>query len=287
MNKTSIGLIGYGSVGQYLAHAVLTDESMKEQYTLSFIWNRTKDKILQDEIVMDNEVVILDDLTQFDKENPPDVIVEVAHPVITQEFAPLFLEYADYYIGSPTALANRVLEETLRDAAEGNEGGHGVYVPVGALWGGQDIQKMGDSGKLDRVTITMKKHPGSFKLLGSLKEKLDEVAELEGEQVLFDGPVRDLCPMAPLNTNTMACAAIAGVGFDDTRGILISDTSLRAHIIEITVEGPQNLDGERFSVTSRRYNPASTGAVTGSATYLSFLNSLKRVGNKGNGIHLC
>ena len=36
-----------------------------------------------------------------------------------------------------------------------------------------------------------------------------------------------------------------------------------------------------------RRNPASPGAVTGSATYASFLSSLLRVGGRGAGVHLC
>ncbi len=39
------------------------------------------------------------------------------------------------------------------------------------------------------------------------------------------GPVRDLCPLAPNNVNTMAAAAIAAhnLGFDKVTGCLISD----------------------------------------------------------------
>jgi hypothetical protein len=41
-------------------------------------------------------------------------------------------------------------------------------------------------------------------------------AAAEGETVLFSGSVRELCPLAPNNVNTMAAAAIAGhtLGFD-------------------------------------------------------------------------
>lgn len=62
---------------------------------------------------------------------------------------------------------------------------------------------------------------------------LKEKENLEGEQILYSGPVRQLCPMAPNNVNTMACAAIAAhnLGFDKTQGILICDNSLKAHII--------------------------------------------------------
>lgn len=41
----------------------------------------------------------------------------------------------------------------------------------------------------------------------------------KGDIVVYDGPVRALCPLAPNNVNTMACAAIAGhtLGFDGVR----------------------------------------------------------------------
>ena len=39
------------------------------------------------------------------------------------------------------------------------------------------------------------------------------------------GPVRELCPLAPNNVNTMACAAIAAhnLGFDGVVGCLVAD----------------------------------------------------------------
>ena len=39
------------------------------------------------------------------------------------------------------------------------------------------------------------------------------------------GPVRQLCPLAPTNVNTMACAAIAAssLGFDNVQGCLVAD----------------------------------------------------------------
>jgi len=39
------------------------------------------------------------------------------------------------------------------------------------------------------------------------------------------GSVRQLCPMAPNNVNTMACAAIAAhnLGFDQVQGCLVAD----------------------------------------------------------------
>jgi hypothetical protein len=43
-------------------------------------------------------------------------------------------------------------------------GGGSVYVPAGALWGAQDIQKMAQRGSIAELTITMAKHPSSLKV---------------------------------------------------------------------------------------------------------------------------
>ena len=58
-------------------------------------------------------------------------------------------------------------------------------------------------------------------------------------------------------------------------------------VLQVEVEGPVGPGGERFRVKTVRNNPATVGAVTGSATFASFLSSLVRVGGKGPGFHLC
>lgn len=56
----------------------------------------------------------------------------------------MFLNTADYLVGSPTALASQPVEDALRAAATS----HGLYVPAGAFWGAEDILKMADRGTL-------------------------------------------------------------------------------------------------------------------------------------------
>ena len=124
------------------------------------MWNRSdiSDKISQNKI--------LRDLNNC-KQNDPDVIVEVAHPDISSQYGHIFLQCADYLMGSPTGLADRNTEASLSTAAKK----HGVYIPSGAFWGGLDIRKMADRGTLKGLTVTMKKHPSSFKLNGQLADK--------------------------------------------------------------------------------------------------------------------
>ena len=96
------------------------------------------------------------------------------------------LYFTKYQIGSPTALANSEVEARLRQRA--NEGPHGLYIPSGALWGGNDIRKMADRGTLEGLKITMKKHPSCFKLNEPLKSKNEAVTDKA--VVLYDGKAR-------------------------------------------------------------------------------------------------
>lgn len=208
-----------------------------------------------------------------------------------RDYGLAFLAVADVYMGSPTGFAHLPTEIALRAAAAA--GPHGLYVPAGALWGASDIARMADRGTLRALKVTMKKHPLSLKLEGQLGERVAQLIadNVQGVTVLFSGPVRTLCPLAPNNVNTMAAAAIAGhsLGFDGTQAELVSDPSLDAHVITVDVTGPTASDGSGavFRVVTERINPAPPGAVTGAATFVSFYSSLFAAGGRGAGVHLC
>ncbi|XP_072026436.1 aspartate dehydrogenase domain-containing protein-like [Amphiura filiformis] len=274
--KRRIGIVGFGHLGQYLYNAAFEREDLE----VAFVWNRTSETLkgkVPDEY-------ILKDLADF-AERKPDLIVEVAHPVISGQYGESFLMHADYMVGSPTALADQAVEDKLRAAAKH----HGLYIPSGAFWGGNDIQKMADRGSLKGLRVTMRKHPSSFKLNSPLKEKNDEIEDKQ--VVLYDGPVRALCPLAPNNVNTMAAACMAAhnLGFDKVQGCIVSDPELTDwHFVEVEVTGPGDVQaGKAFTVSTIRKNPAKVGAVTGSATYASFLSSMIGAMGRGSGVHLC
>lgn len=274
MNRR-IGIVGFGHIGEYLVERINAHPSL----VLAFVWNRTKAKVAGRVA----EELILSDLNDFARCRA-DLIVEVAAPCVTREFGPQFLKHSNFMIGSPTALADQEIEDSLRKAASQN----GLYVPSGALWGGEDIKKMADSGSLKALKITMTKHPSCFKLVGPLVEKNQN---LTTKRVLYDGPVRGLCPLAPNNVNTMAAAAIAAhnLGFDETQGSIVSDPSLTDwHLVEVAVTGPtMSPSGNTFTVNTLRKNPSNLAVVTGSATYGSFFSSLLGAHGKGPGVHLC
>ncbi|XP_065893580.1 aspartate dehydrogenase domain-containing protein-like [Dysidea avara] len=273
MAKRRIGIVGYGFIGSYLF------EKLKnfDKYEVCFVWNRTVDK-MRGAIPVD---LILEDLAQAHTRSP-DLIIEVAHPCITTNYGAYFLQHADYMIGSPTILADPAVENIICKTPYP----HGVYVPVGAMWGAHDIRKMADMGTLKALKVTMKKYPSSFKVLGYVAENLKTVKD---EQVVIaEAPVRELCPLAPNNVNTMAIAALAAhnLGFDGVTGCLIADPHSTVHDITVEVTGPA-VDGDNFAVLTRRSSPTSPGMVTSTATQDSFYSSMTMACGKGPGVHIC
>jgi len=262
MIKIRIGIVGFGKLGQYL-YRLLQEHP---EFEIAFVWNRTKHVLIDCNVAPS---LVLDKLENI-FELEVDLIVEVAHPSITHKYGKLFLEHGSFFIGSPTALANQETYDLLLKVS--NTQNRTVFIPQGALWGGEDIRRMASSGTLTALTITMSKHPSSFKLVDG-----PELEDIKEAKVVHEGSVRELCPLAPNNVNTMAAAAVAAynLGFDGVRGRIIADPHLLDwHVIDIEVTGPTQEGGRTFSIKTTRKNPADPGAVTGTATFGSFFSSV-------------
>uniref|UniRef100_A0ABI8AKT2 Aspartate dehydrogenase domain-containing protein n=1 Tax=Felis catus TaxID=9685 RepID=A0ABI8AKT2_FELCA len=189
-------------------------------------------------------------------------------------------------VGSPSALADQATEQRLLEAS--HRWDHAVFVARGALWGTEDITRLDAAGGLQSLRVTMATHPDGFRLEGPLAA----VRSTEHRTVLYEGPVRGLCPFAPRNSNTMAAAALAApsLGFDRVVGVLVADLSLAdMHVVDVELTGPPGPTGRSFAVHTHRENPAEPGAVTGSATVTAFWRSLLGCCQLPSrpGIHLC
>ncbi|KAG8431773.1 hypothetical protein GDO86_019990 [Hymenochirus boettgeri] len=265
----------------YLVDKILK-EGANHHLELAFVWNRSMEKL---EGKVETHLQ-LHNLCEFYKWNA-DLIVEVAHPSITREYGEKFLSAAHFLVGSPTALADQVTERKLTE--ESKRSGNTLYIPSGALWGAEDIYKMAERNTLKGLKITMTKHPKSYRLEGYLAQLNQEA--MKSKTVLYEGPVRNLCSLAPNNINTMAAACMAGytLGFDQVIGVLVADPSIPDwHFVDIEVTGPTSENtGQLFSVKTSRCNPSSFGSVTGSATFVSFWSSLLACKGHGGRVYIC
>lgn len=200
-----------------------------------------------------------------------DLVVEVAHPDAVRNYGPLILEHTNLLMLSVTAMADKSLEQKLKELCDKYV--RKLYIAHGATIGLDGIQD-GKEG-WEKVTITMKKNP---KNLNFNWAKEWDSEKIDRETVLYDGPTRGICLLFPKNVNSHATLALAALGLDRTRSILIADPKLEESIIEIEAEGA----GNRIHIV--RSNPIK--GVTGKLTLQSVLGSLRRIQESGPGLQI-
>ena len=263
-DRPRIGLIGFGYIGAYVYEQITTRPELG--LDIAFVHNRSPGRVAG----LPAEHV-LEDLAAFAGRNP-DLVVEVAHPDITRDHGRAFLEAADYMPLSLTAFADAELEAGLLETAR--TAGTRLFVPHGAVVGLDALEEGRQTW--DGVSMVMKKPVRSLDF--SNAPGIDPAA-ITKETTLFDGTAREICPLYPRNVNSHAAVALAGIGFDRTRSVLIADPALEASIIEVEARG----GGVEISI--RRANPMK--GVSGVMTLVSTLASIGRAKGDSPGLRVC
>ena len=70
-----------------------------------------------------------------------------------------------------------------------------------------------------------------------MAETLVDLDTLRSRIHVFDGPVREGARLYPQNVNISAAAAIAGIGLDRTRVVIVADPTITTHIVELEAKG--------------------------------------------------
>lgn len=247
-----IGILGLGFIGSDVYRRIR--EGLAPHLELAFVWNRNPARLSG----VPRELQ-LEDLAHFD-EFGADLIVELCHPSVTRDHGVAFLHKADYMISSVTALADDALCRSLEQAAV--TGARRLFLPHGALVGADALFEQ--RAAWDAVTITFRKHPDNIDFSESGIDK----ASVTGETVIYDGPVRGIATLFPRNVNTMVTCALASVGLDRCRAVLVADPSLDKAIAELEARGT---DGS--VVTTRKTQPAV--GVSGTDMLNSIFHSIE------------
>jgi aspartate dehydrogenase len=124
--------------------------------------------------------------------------------------------------------------------------------------------------------MVMKKSPKNLDFSAAPQFKPGELTE---PTVLYDGPTRAVCPLFPRNVNSHATVALAGIGFDRTRSVLIADPSLEVSVIEITAKG------HGVAMRIERSNPLK--GVSGAFTLHSTLAAVCRAKGSRGALQIC
>ena len=261
--RKTIGIVGYGRIGSYVYDQITKHPELGLKIVFVHDMEKERLKELPQEIVLDR----IEDFAS----RKPGMVCELAHPDVSREYGPMFLQETDYFLLSVTALADAELDTTLKETAM--KSGTRLYIPHGGVMGLDSIIEGKDTW--EEVKFVMKKSPKNLDFTWS---GIDP-SSISGVTTLYEGPTRGICPKFPRNVNTHATVAFAGIGFDRTQSILIGDPKLNVAILEIYAHGGGvDLDLKRTGIIK---------GVTGIATLRSVMKSLANIVPGGPGIHFC
>ncbi|WP_296326723.1 aspartate dehydrogenase [Reyranella sp.] len=215
-----LGMIGYGAIGKHV-EAALKAGGIENLELVSALVKRPRTGGL---LTHEPDRFFVHDF---------DAVAECAGHEAVRAYGQRVLESgADFFVTSVGAFTDTALFERLLAAAKAS--GARLILPSGGI-GALDILSSAAVGGLDSVTVTVRKDPSAWK--GTVAETLVDLDGLTAPHTVFDGPVREGARLYPQNVNISAAAAIAGLGLDRTRVVIVADPTITTHIVELEAKG--------------------------------------------------
>lgn len=260
MVSTSIGLVGYGRIGSYLATQIEDDPDL----TVNFVFD-IEEVIEGIEATTEGPTLLTASEDLYSQS--VDLVVEAANADVVREHAPEVLRHNNMLIMSVTALADQEVKEELRTTCE--ENGTTLYVPHGALLGMDGLQDARST--LEEVKIETHKNPDNIDFRFTDRYDADDI---DAETVLYEGPTRAICDQYPRNVNSHAIVALSGIGFDETKSVLVADPAAMEATHHIVAEGT----GTVLEVV----RSTEIAGVTGEYTLASIWGTVERVARQNS-----
>jgi aspartate dehydrogenase len=220
-----LGMIGYGGIGAHVAATIAAGGA--PGVDLGSVLVRTERPTPADAPGLTN------DPERFFADRCDAVLEGAGHDAVRTHGQRTLDNGADLLVTSIGVFAAEPpLLDRLTAAARAN--GRRLILPAAGI-GAIDMLSAAAVGGLDSVTVTVRKDPPAWK--GTPAENLVNLDALKVPTTIFDGPVREGAATYPQNVNISACAAIAGIGLDRTRLIIVADPTITTHIVEVEAKG--------------------------------------------------
>lgn len=245
-----LGIIGHGAIGREVAEAASRGGLGPTVELVSILVRQPR---------AEGGRLFTTDLARFLDARPTAVLECAGHEAVRAHGVRCLEAGADLVLTSIGALVDDGLREMLERAAA-NAGRRLIVASAGI--GALDILGAAAVGGLDAVTITVAKDPSAW--WGTEAEQLCDLATLDGPVTLFDGAVREGAARYPMNVNVAAATALAGIGLDRTRLVIVADPSITEHVVEIDASGAFGRFSFREEVAPTADNP-KTGKLVAMA----------------------
>jgi aspartate dehydrogenase len=254
-----IGLIGCGAVGAPVVAAWRRGELAGAAKLVAVLVRRPRPA--------EPDLVVTTERAAFLATRPQVVVEAAGHAALGAHGVACLEAGADLVVTSAGALVDDGLRESLEAAARA--AGRRVVVASAGI-GALDILAAAAVGGLDSVTVTVRKDPAAW--YGTVAEQRADLGALAEAVTLFDGPVRKGARLYPQNVNIAAAAALAGLGLDRTRLVIIADPTICDHVVEIEASGWFGSFGFREAIVPTAENPR-----TGRLVALAVIKTLRRM----------
>lgn len=244
-----VGFLGCGKIGHFLLEDLKTSGAAE----VSFV----QDPFYKFD---DSALIPLTEKADEHQLEETDLVVETATADVLKENFDRIIEASDLMTFSVTAFSDEAFYSYALEMMKKYD--RKIYLPHGAILGVDGIAD--GHAVIKSVSITTTKNPKS---LGRDDTK---------RTIVYEGSTRGACQAYPRNVNVHATCALAGVGFDETHSVIISDPAVHTNSHHIVIDG----DGIHFELDISSF---ANGGVTGKYTPYSAAGSLRRVLGAGGG----
>lgn len=258
-----IGLIGFGTIGKAVAHAVQEGRAGEAKIVAVLVRDTSKIESTEADLFHGKITTDPDEFFSADME----VVIEAAGHGALKQYAERALRSGrDMLAVSAGALADDSLLSSIRHAAE--ESKRKLLIPSGAL-GALDGISAGAIGAIEEVTLIVRKPPAAWK--GTPAEEVASKAA-DAPVCFYEGMAREATRAFPQNVNVLATLSLAGIGFERTRVKMYVDSTVKHNTFELISRGEF---GElKLELKNRPYpeNPK-----TGHLVVLSLIKAIRRL----------
>ncbi|MFS0691011.1 aspartate dehydrogenase [Sporosarcina sp. 179-K 8C2 HS] len=255
-----IGLIGKGNLGTFLLRKINIEQIIPNSEIVAILDERKKAKEELPTIADTYGCQAFYDIESF-LQSDIDIVIECSNIEAVITYALKVIDKKDLMIISIGAFADPSFGERIEEA--GQESGHRIYLPSGAIGGLDALKAAKLAGGLNSVTLTTRKPAHSL-----------TAEKITAEQTLFEGSARDAIEQFPKNANVAIVLSLAGIGVEKTRVRIIADPNVTQNIHHIEASGSF---GE-FDMTIKN-NPSPDNPKTSHITGASILAALANISN--------
>lgn len=257
MISIKIGLIGTGSIAEYLLKEINEKASYPVKIVAGVVRNKEKYEHLEDKY----DIEITEDINRILKEDI-NLIVEAANVSALKQYLPKVIKHKDCVVISVGAFSDESFLKNIYSITK--ESNQAIYLPSGAIGGLDLIQNSEVTSGLKSVKLTTRKPAHVF----------DE-NNLTEDKIIFSGSANTAIKKYPKNINVAIILSLAGIGTDKTVVEIIASPFIKDN--EHTIEA----SGEFGEVkTTIKNKPMPENENTSYLAALSVLGTILRKANQ-------